>query len=390
MVGVVVNSGFTYPAEGKTVEELREELQSKREGLKKAQEKIEQFKEEIQVKKQEARTLESQISLLDLNIEELELSLDRTLAEIEEAAAEIEAVEAEITLKEEEIGQQKILLGEYIRALHTLDQQSTVSVLLKYASFSEAIGEVATFSELHDRTQHTLTVIQALRNELDAKRRDLEDFRQTLEALRTRQENEQQILSAQKGSKERLLDLTNRQESQFRSLLQQSQAAHQAAETEIKSIDAAIREELKKQGVGELKGVGVMDYPIPTLYGASCVFHCAGYPYAYLIGPHSGIDWPAAPGTPIRAPADGYIAKTHDAKGPGYSYVLMIHGDNLSTVYGHVSGFAVNEGQMVPRGTIIGYTGGAAGTRGAGLSTGPHLHFEVRKNNVPINPQNYL
>ncbi|MEX2054729.1 MAG: M23 family metallopeptidase, partial [Candidatus Andersenbacteria bacterium] len=64
--------------------------------------------------------------------------------------------------------------------------------------------------------------------------------------------------------------------------------------------------------------------------------------------------------------------------------------DNISTVYGHVSGFAVNEGQVVTRGTTIGYTGGAPGTRGAGLSSGPHLHFEVRVNNAHVNPRKYL
>jgi len=102
------------------------------------------------------------------------------------------------------------------------------------------------------------------------------------------------------------------------------------------------------------------------------------------------MDIPVSVGTPVRAPAEGYVARVRDAKGPGYSYILLIHGDNVSTVFGHLSGFAVNEGDIVTRGSVIGYSGGAPGMNGAGLSSGPHLHFEVRENNRAVNPRRYL
>jgi murein DD-endopeptidase MepM/ murein hydrolase activator NlpD len=155
-------------------------------------------------------------------------------------------------------------------------------------------------------------------------------------------------------------------------------------------LDGKIREQLRQQGLGNLGSVGILDWPIEPIYGISCGFHCGGYPYAYLIGPHSGTDIPTSVGTPIHAPADGYVGRTHDSGGSGYSYILLVHGDNISTVYGHVSGFAVSEGKFVKRGDVIGYTGGAAGAHGSGLSSGPHLHFEVRKNNVAVDALNYL
>lgn len=378
------------PTLAKTVEELRAELNTRRSNLKDAEGKIKQFRETIQLKKKEARTLNDQITLIDDSIQEVELSLNRTLLEIEEAATEIETVRAEIDEREAEISVQKDRLAGYIREMHTLDQQSNVTVFLKYDTFSAAVNEAATFSELQERGQETLAAIQRLRDELDAKRRDLEDFKQTLEALRARQEQEQTSLTTQRNSKERILDLTNQQESQYQSLLKQAQQTHQAAQREISQIDEQIREELKKQGINNLPGIGTLDWPVNPIYGVSCVFHCAGYPYAYLIGPHSGIDIPTSVGTPIKAPADGYVARTHDSGGSGYSYIMVLHGDNATTVYGHVSGFAVNEGQLVTRGTVIGYTGGAPGTRGAGLSSGPHLHFEVRIKGSPANPQQYL
>jgi murein DD-endopeptidase MepM/ murein hydrolase activator NlpD len=377
-------------ADAQTIDELREDLDAKKESLKAVEDRIQKFKEDIQLKRHEARSLSDQIGIIEDSIEELSLSIERTVAEIEEVNAEIVTVENEITVKEGEITRQKELLGEYLRSLYTLNQQSSVAIFLKYATFSEAVTEAATYEELQNRSQQTLITIKQLRDELAQKKSDLEEFQLSLVALKQRQSQQQATLAVSKQSKERVLDLTQQQEGEYQKLLKEAQQAHQSAETEIKQLDEKIRAELSKQGKDILPSIGVLDWPIDAIFGVSCEFHCTGYPYAYLIGPHSGIDLPTNVGTPIKAPAAGYVARTHNANGPGYSYILLLHGDNVSTVYGHVSGFAVPEDTLVTRGTVIGYTGGAPGTNGAGLSSGPHLHFEVRVNNVPINPRNYL
>ena len=98
---------------------------------------------------------------------------------------------------------------------------------------------------------------------------------------------------------------------------------------------------------------------------------------------HSGVDIGTSYGTPIIAPADGIVTLT-DSLG-GYGKAIMIeHGNGISTRYGHLSGFAVTAGQRVHRGDVIGYVGES------GRSTGPHLHYEVRINDVPVNPYKYL
>lgn len=377
-------------ANAKTVEELRAELQAKRQALSDAEARIKKFKEDIQIKRHEARTLQDQIGLIDSDIGEVELSLSRTILELEKTELEVAEVTNDIKLREAEIFRQKALLAEYLRGLNEVDQQSSVTVFLKYQSFAEAITEAGTFAELQSRGQQTLIAVKLLREELDAKRRDLEDFQATLATLKERQEGEQNRLESQRTSKSRILALTNQQESNYQNLLKEAQQAHQASQADIKSLDELIREELRQQGIGELPGVGIMDWPIVAQFGVSCEFHCGGYPYAYLIGQHSGMDIPANVGSPVIAPADGYVARVHDAAGPGYSYVLLIHGGSVSTVFGHLSGFAVSEGAIITRGTVIGYSGGAPGSRGAGLSSGPHLHFEVRENGRAINPRKYL
>jgi murein DD-endopeptidase MepM/ murein hydrolase activator NlpD len=98
---------------------------------------------------------------------------------------------------------------------------------------------------------------------------------------------------------------------------------------------------------------------------------------------HSGVDISSAYGHPVIAPADGVVTFA-DFFG-GYGKAIMIdHGHGISTRYGHLSGFAVTSGQEVHRGDTIGYVGLS------GRSTGPHLHYEVRINDTPVNPYKYL
>lgn len=98
---------------------------------------------------------------------------------------------------------------------------------------------------------------------------------------------------------------------------------------------------------------------------------------------HSGIDIDAPYGTPVRATGDGEVSSA--AMGAGYGReVVLNHGHDLLTVYGHLSAIAVLPGQHVTRGEVIGYVGQS------GRATGPHLHYEVRIHNVPVNPHKYL
>jgi murein DD-endopeptidase MepM/ murein hydrolase activator NlpD len=98
---------------------------------------------------------------------------------------------------------------------------------------------------------------------------------------------------------------------------------------------------------------------------------------------HTGVDISAPNGVPIRATADGTVKIAEMQSGYGRE-VILDHGHGIETCYGHMSGFAVVEGQAVIRGQIIGYVGHS------GRTTGSHLHYEVRIRNTPVNPHKYL
>ena len=98
---------------------------------------------------------------------------------------------------------------------------------------------------------------------------------------------------------------------------------------------------------------------------------------------HSGVDISSNYGHPVIAPADGVVTFVDFLGGYGKA-IMLDHGHGISTRYGHLSGFAAIPGQHVHRGDVIGYVGAS------GRSTGPHLHYEVRINDTPVNPYKYL
>ena len=108
-------------------------------------------------------------------------------------------------------------------------------------------------------------------------------------------------------------------------------------------------------------------------------------PYGYRVHPvlhtvrmHTGIDYAAPSGTPIRAPADGVITWKGWKGGYGHT-VMLTHANGVETLYGHMSAYSTSSGQ-VRAGEVIGYVGST------GRSTGPHLHYEARVNGQPVNP----
>jgi len=114
-----------------------------------------------------------------------------------------------------------------------------------------------------------------------------------------------------------------------------------------------------------------------------------GSPFGYRIHPilkyrrmHYGVDLTAPTGTKVYASGDGIVVQSDWAS--GYGYVVKInHGYGYLTVYGHLSKLIAKPGEKVKRGDIIGLVGST------GLSTSPHLHYEVRINGVAVNPVNF-
>ena len=165
-------------------------------------------------------------------------------------------------------------------------------------------------------------------------------------------------------------------------------------DTEIVGLEKTVRQKLEEQekekSLQLLKGETLM-WPVPK-NTITAGFHDPAYPYRYIFE-HPAIDIRASMRTEVKAAASGYVAKARkDQNCTGrYSYLMIIHANGLSTVYGHVNQIDVDEGQFVIQGQRIALSGGKPGTCGAGrLTTGAHMHFEVRLNGIPVDPLGYL
>ena len=123
--------------------------------------------------------------------------------------------------------------------------------------------------------------------------------------------------------------------------------------------------------------------PLKNMYNITSGFGRRFHPILKILRPHTGIDIAAPRGTPVYATADGVVSR--EIGGAGYGIdVIINHGYSYKTVYAHLSKKLVKAGQKVKRGQIIGYVGNT------GLSFGSHLHYEVIKNGVYVNPVHYF
>ena len=122
---------------------------------------------------------------------------------------------------------------------------------------------------------------------------------------------------------------------------------------------------------------------LPVKGWISSHFGYRQYPFTGAVSLHEGMDIAAFSGTPVYAPADGVVVFAGYKKGYG-NVIVIDHGYELSTLYGHLSDIMVSRWQKTKRRQVIGTIGST------GRSSGPHLHYEVRISNVPVDPSKYI
>ena len=131
-----------------------------------------------------------------------------------------------------------------------------------------------------------------------------------------------------------------------------------------------------------------LSWPLEPSEGISALFHDEEYEKRFGLV-HEAIDIPVLQNSEVWSAAEGIVEVLYEGDS-GYQYIIISHPGG-ATLYGHVSEFLVQQGQVVHRGDVIALSGGRPGSRGAGpLSTGPHLHLEVIRGGVLVDPLEYL
>jgi len=371
------------------IEAINDEVQQKKSTADELNGQIDHYKSLIASKKLESASLSDQLGLLDSQIAKAEVSIQIAEQEISSLDLQVTRLDGRIDSAEDKIAREQSLLGVLARRLHRQQSgRSILEILLSHGNFSDFFDELYSLVSLQRQMDSSLDRIQALRSDLTSEKRLREsklgsvgERHQILENARRKLEDEREL----RGS---ILDATKSSELEYRYMLAELKREQNEADAEIAYLEKMLREKID---LSErfTEQVTVLSWPVEPTRGVSAIFHDPEYPYRHIFE-HPGIDIRAYQGTPIRASASGIVARAKNA-GLGYSYIMLIHNNDLSTVYGHVSKLVVQEDTFVERGEIIGYSGGMPGTPGAGrLTTGPHLHFEARLRGIPVDPMQYL
>lgn len=387
------------PVNADDVQVLENEIADQKAKIKALENRLSDYRDKIKVKEQQSVTLKNQIGLFENQIEKTEIAIEINQGKINQTGLEIKKTEKEIIGKEEKIAKHKEQLSELIRRINKNDGLGYLEIFLLNSNLSDFFDEIESLSAVQNDLQITLNNIQTAKQQLAGYQTELELKKKGLETLKRQLNEEQSRLSDNKQDKEILLSQTKNSERTFKNLLAAAQREFSQANADIQTLEKKVREALerKKQLGGSLD-----DNPATLSWPSNgrqivAYFHDPDYPYRKWIGEHPAVDIRTlingvpSNGVAIHAAASGYVARAKNGGANGYSYVLLVHNGGISTVYGHLSRFDVQEDTYVVRGQQIGLSGGMPGTPGAGrFSSGPHLHFEVRLNGIPVNPLNYL
>lgn len=372
-----------------TLDELNKNIDNKKSEIEQIKKEIAIYQKNIRIKQEEVLSLKNQLSIIENRIAKTELDIQATEIEIDKIQLENRETELQIIAKENTIDNQKENLAETIRELQKKESDSPLKIFVLNDTLSEFFNEVEHTKSLQNSLKDTLKEIKSEKKVLTEKKKELQNKEERLLELKNELELQRVELTAETQYKNDLLIDTKNSEAKFQELYQKAKQEQQNISAEIYNLEKAARAKLEQLKDDQPKLTDSrLSWPVPK-NKITAGFHDPDYPYRHLFE-HPAIDIRAAQGTKITAPAEGYVLKVRD-NGMGYSYVALIHADGLSTVYGHVSKIYVKEDEYVTRGEVIALSGGMPGTPGAGnLSSGPHLHFEVRLNGIPVNPIDYL
>lgn len=352
-----------------------EELSQKSQQLADARKKIEANINNAKNQKQQQQTIKDSLNEKINNTVSQIGVLQERISLLED---EIEETEERIKALQQTIDENYHLFLQRVRASYMSGDVKPMSVVLGADSYYDSLVAVKTAESI---AQHDNDLIESLQSdkaeieealaELDANKKDLEESQKSLEAKKEEFDEELQVTNAK-------IQNISQLEKEFLSDLEANKKKSAEMQAEMNAIFAKIGSN------GEYVG-GEMLWPVP---GYSTISSYYGYRWNNTDF-HTGIDITGSGvnGATIVAANSGTIAvaNTTYVAGKGYGkYVMIDHGGGMVTLYGHCSELLVSEGQTVAKGTPIAKVGST------GWSTGPHLHFEIRKNNQHTNPLPYL
>ena len=384
-----VSSAFV--AEAKSRSELESEKSKIQSRINSTQSKLNSLSKQKKDTQEYINTLQEKISLLQDKISNLESDksalqseIDATQAKIEKTAADIEETQRQIDQKQKEFDATYAEYCQRLRAMYISGSASTLEVLLTCSDLSSLLTRSEMIKSVSQQDSATLDSLMKKMEEIEAQKQKLEEKRNQLNADKKSLETDKAALQKNindiSSTKADLDSEAAECNAQMRKLSKQTSEYQEAIETDQKQLQQVqndIRAAIAAAG-SHGSGNGRLRYPTDSRSIS------AGYPNYSSGRYHGGIDFPVSTGSNVYAAASGTVILVKYLNYSYGRYLIIDHGDGLSTLYAHNSQILVSVGEKVSAGQVVAKSGST------GNSTGPHCHFEVRVNGSRVNPLNYL
>lgn len=329
--------------------------------------------QELKQNKQEQKNVVDKIADLEEEIRQKEKEINDLFSKITQTKGDIDVKRQEIEKLKVLIEKQKKLLEKRLRVMYKTSNVEYMEILLSSNDISELMTNLEMIKNIVAYDKELIENLKNDREKVEKAKEDLEDKERQLVAFQQKAEAKKTQLAVSKG-----------QQEVYKKELVEDAKEIEAQIDKFNKYAGQLQSEIAKlQSKGTTYGGGIMAWPAPGNSRITSPYGNRYHPILKRNKFHSGIDIAAATGSPIVAANDGTVIFSGWNRGYG-NLVYVDHGGGIVTVYAHNSKLLVSKGDKVKRGQTIAKAGST------GMSTGPHLHFEVRKNGSTTNPISWV
>lgn len=378
------------PKSAPTAESIREkekeisQIKEQKEGLKDGLSDLQEIKKNLELQKD---NLKNYVKELDANLEQIEARIADLLEQIDAKEGEIVEAQAQLEAARKREEDQQEAMAAHIRLTYESGDPSVADLLLGAGSLGEFLNRMDYMEKIVSSDVRMWEDYKAAKEYVALCKEGLELEKEILDETRESVEIEQKNLEELIEQKNRDIisyetDISNKENA-----IREYEAEIKAQEEEIRMLEAAVAEErrqlIESSGSAMTYDGGVFKFPLASYTRVSDDYGMRIHPTLGVEQFHNGVDFASASGTAIFAAYDGKVVAAAYNATMG-NYVMIDHGDGLSTIYMHASALYVSKGDVVARGDTIAAVGST------GRSTGSHLHFSVRLNGSYVSPWAYL
>ena len=348
-------------------------------GLQQQRQQVQQQRQQVQQQRDYLKSLEKSasddLSGLQKRLKSTQASLEAQEAALQTAKAALSRLEVSLTQAESIYSKQQRAMVTRLQFLQRQRDRQGLAIMLKSTNLNELLDRRYQLKRLYDADRKSLSTLQKQTDKLALDRLDVETQKNQISLI-------MQQLLAQKSETQ----AQSNYQKEFISHLKTNRQALESAISQLEKDSRSISVLIRQRSIGDRHGIVITGNGAISLPVDAEITSLFGYRMHPILGYqkfHSGMDFGADSGTTIRAAAAGVVIFADWYGGYGNA-VIVDHGGGITTLYGHTEGFYIANGQAVQKGQPIAAVGST------GLSTGPHLHFEVRKDGEPIDPAQFL